>query len=44
MSAKTLLKDRILQAMSFARLNGRQLSEKTGLTTAAISQYKTGKI
>lgn len=38
------LKDRMQSAMNFAKINGRKLSDITGLTTAAISQYKTGKI
>lgn len=30
--------------MDYAQINGKELSVITGLTTAAISQYKTGKI
>lgn len=30
--------------MDYAQINGKELSNLTGLTTAAISQYKTGKI
>ena len=30
--------------MDYAQINGKELSILTGLTTAAISQYKTGKI
>ena len=30
--------------MDYAKINGKELSVITGLTTAAISQYKTGKI
>ena len=30
--------------MEYAKINGKELSVITGLTTAAISQYKTGKI
>ncbi len=42
--SESLLKDRIQEAMEFAKKNGKELSDMTGLTTAAISQYKTGKI
>ncbi len=38
------LKDRIQEAMISANMNGKTLSELTGLTTAAISQYRNGKI
>lgn len=40
----TELKNRIQSAMDYAKINGKELSVITGLTTAAISQYKTGKI
>jgi phage repressor protein C with HTH and peptisase S24 domain len=40
----TELKNRIQSAMDYAQINGKELSNLTGLTTAAISQYKTGKI
>lgn len=40
----TELKNRIQSAMDYAQINGKELSILTGLTTAAISQYKTGKI
>ncbi len=40
----TELKNRIQSAMDYAQINGKELSVITGLTTAAISQYKTGKI
>lgn len=40
----TELKNRIQSAMDYAQINGKELSAITGLTTAAISQYKTGKI
>lgn len=40
----TELKNRIQSAMDYAQINGKELSGITGLTTAAISQYKTGKI
>lgn len=40
----TKLKNRIQSAMDYAQINGKELSILTGLTTAAISQYKTGKI
>jgi phage repressor protein C with HTH and peptisase S24 domain len=40
----TELKNRIQSAMEYAKINGKELSVITGLTTAAISQYKTGKI
>lgn len=40
----TELKNRIQIAMDYAQINGKELSILTGLTTAAISQYKTGKI
>lgn len=40
----TELKNRIQSAMDYAQINGKELSSITGLTTAAISQYKTGKI
>lgn len=40
----TELKNRIQSAMDYAQINGKELSVLTGLTTAAISQYKTGKI
>lgn len=40
----TELKNRIQSAMDYAQINGKELSDLTGLTTAAISQYKTGKV
>ena len=40
----TELKTRIQSAMEYAKINGKELSVISGLTTAAISQYKTGKI
>ena len=40
----TELKNRIQSAMDYAQINGKELSILTRLTTAAISQYKTGKL